>query len=170
MNDELAAVRQRRGKWSVASVPHKGWECVGIEDLGYPDAICEMCEAQTIRYVHHMRHPQYAGALAVGCVCAGHMEADLVAAERRDNLMKSRAQKRRRWLSRRWKVSAKGNHWLAGDGFRITIHPAGARWRVTVAAIDDSYLQHAWRMYTTRDLAKLAGFDLVTKLLAHAAA
>jgi hypothetical protein len=32
------------GKWSQRGVPHKGWTCIGVEDLGREDrAICEMC-------------------------------------------------------------------------------------------------------------------------------
>ena len=44
------------GKWNQSRVPHKGWSCVGFEDLGEPSTICEMCEHQEIRYVHTMRH------------------------------------------------------------------------------------------------------------------
>jgi hypothetical protein len=62
------------GKWSQPGVPHRGWTCEGVEDLGEPDAICEMCERQEIRYVHTMVHPEYPDKLACGCVCAGHME------------------------------------------------------------------------------------------------
>jgi len=40
------------GKWSQAGVPHRGWTCVDIDDLGEPSATCEMCETQEIRYVH----------------------------------------------------------------------------------------------------------------------
>jgi hypothetical protein len=43
------------GKWSQAGVPHRGWSCVGVEDLGAPEATCEMCETQKIRYVHPVR-------------------------------------------------------------------------------------------------------------------
>jgi hypothetical protein len=44
------------GKWSRAGVPHKGWECVDVEDLENDRAICEMCEVTEIRYVHTMVH------------------------------------------------------------------------------------------------------------------
>jgi hypothetical protein len=58
------------GKWTQAGVPHKGWTCVDIEDLGSPDHVCEMCEVQPVRYVHSMEHPNHE-TLRVGCVCAG---------------------------------------------------------------------------------------------------
>ena len=63
-----------RGKWSTGNVPHKGWACVGVEDLGEPGQICEMCETQDIRYIHYMEHPEYSHILEVGCVCAENME------------------------------------------------------------------------------------------------
>lgn len=68
----------------MPGVLHSGWHCVDIEDLGEPHAEREMCESQTIRYVHHMEHPDYPGSLAVGCVCAGHMEGSLAAVRDRE--------------------------------------------------------------------------------------
>jgi hypothetical protein len=162
---EESAIASRRGKWSRSGVPHRGWECVGIEDLGEPVAVCEMCESQEIRYVHHMCHTAYPSLLAVGCVCAGNMEQDLDAARHRDSLMVSRAAKRRRWLTRRWRVSAKGNDWLQADGYRVVVYPKGSRWGVTVASAGDDFLRHDFRSYPTADRAKLAAFDLVTRLL-----
>lgn len=64
------------GKWSIPGVPHKGWTCTSVEDLGAPDETCEVCETRDIRYVHHMQHPDYPESLAVGCICADHMEND----------------------------------------------------------------------------------------------
>jgi hypothetical protein len=37
MPSEEQLVAHRRGKWSMPSVPHKGWHCVDIEDLGEPN-------------------------------------------------------------------------------------------------------------------------------------
>jgi len=58
MPDEDPECR-RFGKWSMPGFPHSGWTCIDIENLGAPDAICEMCERQDIRYVHAMEHPDY---------------------------------------------------------------------------------------------------------------
>lgn len=168
-NEEQEAryIHSGRGKWSEKGVPHKGWECVEVEDLGKPAAVCKMCESQAIRYAHYMQHPDYPNILIVGCVCAGHMEEDLAAAQLRDKEMRSRAGKRKRWLTRKWKVSAKGNDWLEADGYRVTVYPKGRTWGATVSANDDSYLQHNRRKYNTSKQAKLAAFDLITKLLAR---
>lgn len=89
------------GKWSEAGVPHRGWSCVDIEDLGAPDHICEMCERQEVRYVHHMQHPDYPNVLRCGCICAGHMEEDLARAHRRETTLRSAARRRRTWPDRK---------------------------------------------------------------------
>lgn len=166
MLSEEELVAHRRGKWSALSVPHKGWHCVDVEDLGAPQQECEMCESQTIRYVHHMEHPDYPEVLAAGCVCAGHMEGSLTAARNRESSMRSRTAKRARWLDRKWKVSAKGNPTIKADGFRVTVYQRGSGYGATIAAVDGSTLQHARRNYPSQDQAKLAAFDHITRLLA----
>ena len=67
------------GKWAEPGVPHKGWSCDAVTDLGEPLEICGMCETAEIRYVHSMSHPEYPDVLDVGCICAEHMEEDYVA-------------------------------------------------------------------------------------------
>ena len=163
---EEAYIHSRRGKWSQKGVPHKGWTCVDIEDYGSLAGTCEMCESQEIRYAHHMEHPDYDEILAVGCVCAGHMEGDLASARYRDKKMRSRIGKRKRWLTRKWKVSLKGNDWLEADGYRVVVYCKGRIWGATVSATDKSYVQHSRKRFTSSDQAKLAAFDLITKLLA----
>ncbi len=74
-----------------------------------------MCETQDIRYIHHMEHPDHPESLEVGCVCAEHMENDYEGPRRRE-----RALRKRRWLTRRWKTSAKDNDYLNTDGMNIT--------------------------------------------------
>ncbi len=99
----------QQGKWSEPGVPHKGWSCVGFTDLGKPSAICEMCEHQEIRYVHTMRHPDYADLLDVGIVCAEHMEEDYTSARRRESNAKSIAGKLSRFMdSPRWRATRNG--------------------------------------------------------------
>lgn len=154
-----------RGKWSQAGVPHRGWSCVDIEDLGEPTKTCGMCESQIIRYVHFMEHPDYPDVLEAGCVCAGHMEENVAAAKDREDRVKSRTGKRKRWLSRKWKTSRRGNRWIAADGFRVTIYEKGLSWGATVAAEDNSLVRHSRKQYSTPEQAKLAAFDLITVLL-----
>jgi len=166
METEEALFAARRGKWSVTGVPHTGWNCVDIEDLGEPQLTCEMCESQTIRYVHYMEHPNYQEVLQVGCICAGNMEGDLAASRTREASMKSRTAKRKRWLSRSWKVSMKGNPHIKTEGYRVTVYPRGSGWTCTVAKDDNSSVQHSRRNFERVNEAKLAAFDHITKLLA----
>lgn len=79
--------------WKRDDVPHSGWKCVGVEDLGAPIGICEMCGYQIIRYAHHMEHPDYR-SLSVGCVCAGKMEGDVERAKLREREFKSKQSRR----------------------------------------------------------------------------
>jgi len=167
LDDEARLVASGRGKWSQPGVPHRGWQCIDIEDLGEPQATCEMCESQTIRYVHHMEHRNYDEVLAVGCICAGNMEGDVATARTREAAMKSRASKRKRWLTRAWRVSAKGNPWISADGYRVTVYPRGGGWATTVSSDDNSFVHHGRLNYPTQQQAKLAAFDHITRLEAR---
>ena len=84
--------------------------------------------------------------------------------------MRSRAGKRGRWLSRRWKYSAKGNPNLKADGYRITVYPRGQGWAFTLAPVDGGAVLHARRNYPDMFSAKLAAFDSITRLLSRSGA
>ncbi len=164
MNEENH-IHYKHGKWSQKNVPHKGWACIDIEDTGELSTTCEMCESQSIRYIHYMQHEQYPEVLAVGCVCAGNMESDLIGARQRDDLMRSRVQKKKRWLTRRWKISRKGNEFLVIDGFVISIFEKNGKWHGSVQAEDGTFKKYSRKTYADSDRVKLAAFDLVTKQL-----
>jgi len=161
---ERQLVARGSGKWSQTGVPHKGWVCNGIDDLGAPDATCEMCEVQPIRYVHYMAHLDYPDELAVGCVCAGHMEQDYAAARDRERVLRNAARRRLNWLSRKRKVSRNGNPYLDTDGFNIVVFPKGQSWsaRIVEKATDETHF--ARRQYETEDKAKLGAFDAMNFL------
>lgn len=162
---EERLVSAGHGKWSIQGVPHKGWSCVDIQDLGEPLQTCQMCEKTAIRYVHYMRNSAYDEVLEVGCVCAGHMEGNLHAARTRESGMKSRASKRARWLTRRWRRSKKGNPWIKADGYRVTIYPKGSGWGATVSKdIPNAIPIHSRLTYRTEAEVKLAAFDHITRL------
>src|SRR5712671_5791071 len=99
----------KRGKWSQPGVPHIGWSGVGVEDLQEASELCAMCESTQIRYVHVMEHPDYPETLGVGCVCAEHMEQDYVRPRLREQNLRSKSQRRKTWIRRNWRTSAKGN-------------------------------------------------------------
>ena len=110
------------GKWSREGVPRRGWTCTGIEDLGSNGMItCEMCECAEIRYAHHLTHDDYPETLAVGCICAQHMEDDYAAPREREKRLRSEGGKKRQredaWLRvARWHRAASGNLWATRKG------------------------------------------------------
>lgn len=159
-----------RGKWSDATVPKSGWSCVNWTDLGVPQVTCEMCDAQTIRYVHHMQHPGYKTILQVGCVCAGRMEGDIQSAQSREKEMQSRATARQAWAQREWKRSqANGNQSIHHKGCHIIIFRSniGTDWMYIMRNDrHDSYVLMPKRPYPKTELdAKLAAYDEVTRML-----
>src|SRR5262245_18614658 len=112
------------GKWRQKGVPHKGWQCVLIEDLEATAATCEMCEVVQIRYVHVMEHPDYPEPLNCGCICAGHMEGDYEAASQREKVAKARAKGRRDFARRAgWRWSQKGTRYIRVEGHLLLVAP-----------------------------------------------
>lgn len=165
---ERHAIAHGRGLWGERHVPKAGWVCVGIEDLGEPFRICEMCSSARIRYVHYLAHPAHTGTpIAVGCVCAGVLIGDEEGAQSRDATMRSRAAKRGRWLKRRWRRSPRsGNEWLRADGFTITIYRRRDRgWGAVVSRERDGFQHHTHTDSYSADAAKLAAFDLISRTL-----
>lgn len=150
------------GKWSQPGVPHKGWTCIGIVDLEEPFATCEMCEVQRIRYAHSMWHPEYPDILGCGCICAGRMEEDHERSQRREAVFRSASSRRRKWLTRDWHVSRKGNPYLNVDGYNIVIYSLGSGWgyRVTDSNLDTEQGSMVNRIVlASMDAAKLEAFD-----------
>jgi hypothetical protein len=164
---ESSYISNNRGKWSQPNVPHKGWECIKIEDSGELSSICEMCETKSIRYIHYMQHPDYDQILGVGCVCAGNMESNLLRAKRRENFMRSRKGKRKRWINRKWKISQRGNSFIESDGFVVVIKYSNSFWSASIKHKHESSEKWHWirKKYNSEDQAKLAAFDLLTKIL-----
>lgn len=159
--------RRGSGKWGDSRFPGKGWACEGVTDLGSEcREICGMCEYQEIRYVHHMSHPVSGLELDTGCVCASRMELDPMAANARERKLKNAIGRRRNWLSRKWRISAKGNHFLNTDGMNVVVYPVSGwwEWRITERSGEHTSTVRSKRLHGTRDRAKLAAFDMMILL------
>ena len=102
-------------------VPHEGWVCEAIYDLGEPAGICRMCGHQVIRYVHVMRHPAYPKTIGAGCVCAGKMEGNVERAKEREAAFKNRQARLETFLRIPLKRSKNGNEYLKYKDEIITI-------------------------------------------------
>jgi hypothetical protein len=155
------------GKWSESGVPHRGWECIYIDDLGAPSQICEMCESHDIRYVHHMQHSEYSEILEVGCICAGHMEQNVARAKQREASLRKASSRRKRWPSlKAWRLSRSGNPTISKDGYRVSIFPKGSTWSGVIVNELTGAKTFAKKQYATELAAKLAAFSGVLWLQA----
>jgi hypothetical protein len=133
--------------WNQPGVPHRGWTCLGAEDLGEPLHLCEMCRSQHCRYVHAMEHPEYPGTLHVGCICAGKMEDEYAARERERVLRRAtrrkrdraraRARARQRWIETDWRTSPSGNETKLIDHIMVLVARSGETWRIAAKRGDD---------------------------------
>lgn len=151
-----------RGRWSQAGVPHRGWSCVGLEDLGSPEQLCEMCGSADVRYVHLMAHPNFPDILSVGCVCAEHMEGDYVSPRSREKRLRNVARRRKSWSKRIWRLSRKGNPYINTDGYNVTVfrHPRpGDGWGISVLNRTSGQSQFSRKNYASEEKAKLAALD-----------
>jgi len=99
--------------WNRVGIPHKGWICVGVEDIAEnTDTLedieyeqCEMCGNEKIRYVHIMKHPEYPDELHVGCVCAEKMSGDYVNPRKVEVTLRNRATRRKNFNKKEWRFN-----------------------------------------------------------------
>lgn len=97
-------------KWYIKGIPHKGWSCEDILDLGEDventDEIvyeqCEMCGNEKIRYVHIMKHNEYEGMLHVGCVCAEKMSDDYENPRKNEEKLKNKIKRKSNFNKIEW--------------------------------------------------------------------
>ncbi len=148
------------GKWCQPGVPHKGWICEDVEDLGAPTAVCEMCEVASIRYVHYLTHPDFGEQpLGVGCRCAENMEQHSVRPLERERNLRNSAARKRRWLSRNWRISASGNEFVNTDGMNIAVYQRNGTWSARITDRFSGDTRYSRRAYESEDAAKLKAFD-----------
>ena len=146
--------------WKREDVPHSGWSCTGVDDLGGPVGICQMCGYQIIRYAHQMEHPQYR-SLSVGCVCAGRMEGDIAGAKQREAEFKKRQSRRIHFFRRKWKMSKKGNEYLKIDGHVVVIYHITRGNHIWKYSLDNDFCKGT---YATRERAMAGAFNALEKL------
>lgn len=146
--------------WKRDDVPHSGWSCVGVVDLGEPVGICQMCGCQIIRYAHQMEHPGY-HKLSVGCICAGKMEGDIANARRREAEFKKRQTRRKSFFQKAWKRSQKGNEYLKAFGHVIVLYHNAKAGNIWKYSIDNEFCK---TLYPTREQAVAGAFDALEEL------
>lgn len=158
-------------RWNKPDIPHKGWEYVGIEDLG-EDAFsgeeieyeqCEMCGHEKIRYVHILKHPEVFGEFRVGCDCASKMTENYRDPAINERDLKNRTNRRQNFLKQVWRRTEKGNLTLRYKGENITIARSKYdNWGVVFQG-EWRWDYHGKKM-SNIDEAKLVAFDLFDEL------
>lgn len=109
-------------RWNIPGLPHSGWRWIAVTDGGDATHTCEMCGKERIRYVHHIDHPDVAGQLDVGCVCAaGLCDVDAKDHERRFK----RAQRQRATILKgfRWEQNRLGDWWCRRWDWDFRVYP-----------------------------------------------
>lgn len=117
--------------WNQADIPHKGWCLIDVIDIHanvqHADEDeaefekCMMCGQEKIRYVHIVKHSKIDKEFRVGCVCAEKMTDDYLNPKLKQRELKNKATRRRNWVNRKWKISAKGNSYLNIENHNIVI-------------------------------------------------
>lgn len=173
------------GLWRKRAVPHKGWEHCGVHDLGADESdfqTCEMCELQTIRYVHTVTHPRcsWIGPLEVGVECAGAMTGNRKHASEAQKKVAAMSARRKGFPDLLWKRSRKGGAYMrTRDGFTVTVTPKENGWHAAArrsprnlyigtaffCTDNPKWLSHRG-LLPNKQAAQLAAFDLVAKLKA----
>ena len=116
MKGHISKCIKRLKEWNA---PLTGWRCEKVVDvredeedipLGMtsPLSNCELCDCNTVRYEHWMVNDLYFEPVIVGCICAGIMEGNIMAAKDREREIRNRQKRRRNFVKRRWVESKKG--------------------------------------------------------------
>ncbi|MEQ9447480.1 MAG: hypothetical protein RLN70_01065, partial [Rhodospirillaceae bacterium] len=84
------------------------------------------------------------------------------AAKSREREIKNSVRRRSKWLSRKWRTSARGNPFLNTNGFNIVLYKHGSSWSGIITDRETGEELRAQRRYSTLDKAKLAAFDAMT--------
>ena len=130
---DSAYVRRCQKRLQEWGAPLSGWYCDYIYDVADEEEdsdhielfTCELCDCTQVRFVHVMRHDEYFETVSVGCICAGIMEGDILAARERERLMKNRAKRKRNFPRRQWRKNWYGNYQLTYQGRKVFINNKG---------------------------------------------
>lgn len=160
----IARCQKQLKEWNA---PLDGWYCddvIDIEEENSSDGLytCELCGCSRVRFVHVMQHDEYFEEVRVGCVCAGIMEGDVLAARERERIIKNRAKRKRNFPKRKWKTNYFGALELKYKGSLIHILPSTPERKYYIVRCNG---QNVWeyknRLITNFLAAAYAAFDHV---------
>ncbi len=145
--------------------PLDGWLVFNTYDcLEEADELftCELCGCTQVRIVHEMKHTHFYEPISVGCICAGIMEGDILAAKERERLVRNRSKRRKNFLKRLWDQKPYGVSFLRYRGKVLKIYESCAKpghFRVSLG--NDCTSQHKGKPITNFLTAVHAAFNLI---------
>ncbi|MBV1757764.1 MAG: hypothetical protein KMY55_07955 [Dethiosulfatibacter sp.] len=163
-NGYEARCQKRLEEWYA---PISDWYCTDVIDIEEEASdtdlfTCELCGCSRVRFVHVMEHDDYFEDVRVGCICAGIMEGDVLAAKERERLMKNRAKRKRNFPNRKWKETPYGTYILMHKGSWIKmIHSKFNDQHYGVSYNGEIVWKYKGRPITNFLSATYAAFDLV---------
>ncbi len=169
MNEEMHGevtekyIRRCHKRLRELNAPLENWRCVGVVDGETADFICELCDCCKVRFIHVMVHPDYDGEIQVGCICAGIMEGNLVAAKARDDEARRKSQRRSNFRKKKWNENSK-NEWSVKYKQRSVLIERDAFLGRDFYKISIDTDQYQWwdnRRIETLEDAKLCVFELI---------
>lgn len=124
--------------WKAKGFLHKGWVLVDVEDVGDDDGeesyeSCDWC-GTSIRYVHHLFHPETEQKSKSGCICAEYLTGDYSGAGRlKEEKLRKFSSMARYWAtSPRWHISEKGNYYRRDKQLQILVFQHQGGWKIKV--------------------------------------
>ncbi|WP_353065880.1 hypothetical protein [Arcanobacterium hippocoleae] len=144
--------------------PLTGWYCTYLIDVAENSdntATCELCGCTKVRFIHLMNHKDYPRTFEVGCICAGLMEDDILAAKDRERLARNRHRRRTTFCNKGMQPTRTGNFKITHRAHTVFINHARTpgTWYVNMAGTRI----FSWHGKPIRDLrtAQYAAFDLI---------
>ena len=107
-----------------------------------------------------MHHDAYFENIEVGCICAGIMEGDILAAKEREREMKNRAKRKQNFSRRKWRQTINGNYFIRYHGKPVFINKGYGN-RYSVGCGDRTAWKYKGRPIDNFLSAAYAAFDLV---------
>lgn len=125
--------------------------CTDMEDA---QEKCSMCGKEEIRYLHTISHPDEGISIDVGAVCARRLTNNAFGITLGEESLKKRAARLKKWLTRKWRISSRGNKFLNIEGNNVGVYQARTgKWGYWI----NSYFSD--KFFSNEDSAKLALFN-----------
>lgn len=165
LNGEITEkyIRRCHKRLRELNAPLEKWKCLDVVDGETDDFVCELCDCRKVRYIHVMVHPEYDGEIQVGCICAGIMEGDLIAAKERDNAARRKSQRRANFCKKKWTEKSENEWSVRYKQHYVVIKRDAFRSRDFYKISIDTEQYQWWdnRRIETLEDAKLCVFELI---------